>query len=44
VKQLIITIKQMEGKYVEEVGCSHTSRQIIAAVWKVFEKSKNPSK
>lgn len=44
VKQLIITMKQMIGKNIEEVSCSYTSRPIIYATWKVFEKTKNPSK
>ena len=44
VKQLIITIKQMVGNYIKEVGCSFKSREIILATWKVLEKTKNPSK
>ena len=44
VKQLIITIKQMTGKFVKEVGCSFNSREIIKETWRVFEKTKNPSK
>ena len=44
VKQLIITIKQMTGKFVKEVGCSFNSREIIMETWRIFEKTKNPSK
>ena len=44
VKQLVITIRQMVGKYIPDVGCSFTSRSIISEVWKVFEKTKNPNK
>ena len=29
VKQLVITIKQMAGKYIKEVGYNFTSREII---------------
>lgn len=44
VKQLIITIKQMVGDNIQDVGCSFKSREIILATWKLFEKTKNPSK
>ena len=44
VKQLIITMRQMMGKYIHDVGCNYNSRQIISAVWKVFETTKTPNK
>lgn len=34
----------MEGKFVCDVGCSHTTRQIIGAVWKVFYTTKSLNK
>lgn len=36
VKQLVITIKQMAGKYIKEIGCSVNSRDIILEVWRIF--------
>lgn len=44
VKQLVITIKQMVGKYIPEIGCNHTAKEIISEVWSVFESTRNPSK
>ena len=44
VKQLIITIKQMNGKFIEDIGCNYTSRQIISETWKIFERTKKTNK
>lgn len=40
VKQLIITMRQMMGKYIQDIGCSYVTRQIITATWKIFETTK----
>lgn len=32
------------GKYIEDIGCSHVSRQIITATWKIFETTKSYNK
>ena len=37
-------MKQMVGKFIEDIGCSHSSRKIITETWRVLEKVKCPSK
>lgn len=44
VKQMIITIKNMMGNHIENIGSHSYTRKIIKRVWSIFINIKNPNK
>lgn len=44
VKQMIISMKQIMSKHVNEIGSTQATKSIIKLTWKVFTDLKNPTK
>jgi len=41
---MIITIKNMMGNHIDNIGSSNYTRKIIKKVWNIFINTKNPNK